>query len=160
MAKFGVVLLSEVLANDLRNSNAPISAHVLCPMTTNTNFGTNRIHAEGEAERGRSESGMAAFGGGTADAYRKFGQSPDELAEHLITQATTGNPVGENAHFYILGSDSIINPQMFAVTIGQRTGDILEDRPPMSQTVEPFKQDFLQRIRAVRAKTMPKKSKL
>merc|ERR1719161_1301990 len=48
VAKFGVVLASEALQNDLKKARAPISTHVLCPALVATNFGANTVKtAEG-----------------------------------------------------------------------------------------------------------------
>merc|ERR1719171_3439629 len=41
VAKHGVTLVTESLANDLRRAQASITAHVLCPNRVATNFGTN-----------------------------------------------------------------------------------------------------------------------
>ena len=80
-AKFGVTLISEALANDLRRAKANVSAHVLCPMATATNFGNSALKTDGAGKD---------IGGGLQKMVTRVGQDPQELAEHLVISCLCG----------------------------------------------------------------------
>jgi hypothetical protein len=68
-------------------------------MMVATNFGSNSLATEGERN---ASAGMQK-------SLSKVGQTPDDLAEHLIAACVEGSP------FYIFGTDAQLNPPMFKV---------------------------------------------
>ena len=142
-AKAGVILAMECCFADLRKVKAPIAAHVLMPMLTNTNIGVNSILVDGYKDR-RSN----AF-------TEKVGQSPEELAEHLIASCVSATP--EKPNFYVYGSDSSTNFPMFKEMIQWRFTDMTENRGAMSHVHE-LRDDYLKHLREIRSKTMPKRA--
>lgn len=151
VAKFGVRLLTETLANDLRRVKAPISAHVLMPMMMATNFGVNLLQTDA-AQKGRQDKARA----NTNKGLTKLGQTPEELAEQMISACITGGTAGsEGANFYIIGTDKQLNPPTFKEMVKWQIEDVVENRPAMSYQMDAFKEPYLKRLRDVRKETRP-----
>jgi NAD(P)-dependent dehydrogenase (short-subunit alcohol dehydrogenase family) len=91
ISKYGVIILSEALANDLEAAGGTIGASVVCPGWVNTKIG--------DAERNRPEDMQSqanpAGSGLGIDALLAGSKSPDELAAQVFESV-------ENDRFYVL----------------------------------------------------------
>merc|ERR1719183_1039844 len=82
IGKHGCRLVTESLANDLRQAGAShVSAHVLCPMGTRTNFGKNMVNTGDYA----GLPGIRDVTERMGTALETAGQTPTDLAEHMIS---------------------------------------------------------------------------
>ena len=62
----------------------------------------------------------------------------------------------EGGPFYIIGSDTQMNEPMFKELIRQKSDDILLGRPALSHLTKEHREDYLSRVRDVRAQTRPR----
>ncbi|MEX0303401.1 MAG: SDR family NAD(P)-dependent oxidoreductase [Leisingera sp.] len=103
VSKAGVKVLTEMLAHDLRQAEAPISAHLFVPGFTYT----------GMIARFMPEKPDAAW-------------TSEQTVDHLLTRMEAGD-------FYILCPDNDVTPERDKRRITWALGDIVENRPPLSR---------------------------
>lgn len=103
VSKAGVKVLSEMLAHDLRQANAPISVHLFVPGFTYT----------GMIARHVPEKPAAAW-------------TSEQTVDHLITRMSDGD-------FYILCPDNDVSPDRDKRRVTWALGDIIENRPALSR---------------------------
>ena len=103
VSKAGVKVLSEMLAHDLREAAAPISAHLFVPGFTYTGMSASR-HPEKPAAAWTSEQTVA----------------------HLIERLPDGD-------FYILCPDNDVSPLRDKRRVEWALGDIVNNRPALSR---------------------------
>ncbi|MCB4455688.1 SDR family NAD(P)-dependent oxidoreductase [Leisingera sp. McT4-56] len=103
VSKAGVKVLTEMLAHDLRQAEAPISAHLFVPGFTYTGMIARHI----------PEKPAAAW-------------TPEQTVDHLLTRM-------EADDFYILCPDNDVTPERDRRRVTWALGDILENRPALSR---------------------------
>ncbi|KIC17290.1 SDR family NAD(P)-dependent oxidoreductase [Leisingera sp. ANG-Vp] len=103
VSKAGVKVLSEMLAHDLRQAEAPISAHLFVPGFTYT----------GIIARFMPEKPAAAW-------------TPEQTVDHLLNRMEAGD-------FYILCPDNDVTQERDKRRVTWALGDILENRPALSR---------------------------
>ncbi len=92
VSKHGVVVLSEVLADELAQKGANIQVHVLCPGWVRTGIldsDRNRPDTLQNRET-QASSRIQTIGGGNARAEMKAGMSPTEVAEQVYNAIQNG----------------------------------------------------------------------
>lgn len=112
VSKAGVKVLTEMLAHDLRGTNAPISAHLFVPGFTYT----------GMIARVMPEKPPAAW-------------TSEQTVDHLIARMSDGD-------FYILCPDNDVSPERDKRRVTWALGDILENRPALSRWHPDFADAF------------------
>lgn len=93
VSKHGVVVLSEVLADELAEKKANIQVHVLCPGWVRTGIldsDRNRPDALQNRETQTSSRLQTISGSGNARAEMEAGMSPAEVAEHVYNAIQNG----------------------------------------------------------------------
>ncbi|QDI74284.1 MULTISPECIES: SDR family NAD(P)-dependent oxidoreductase [Leisingera] len=103
VSKAGVKVLTEMLAHDLRQAEAPISAHLFVPGFTYTGMIASVM----------PEKPAAAWTSG-------------QTVDHLLTRMAAGD-------FYILCPDNDVTPERDQRRVAWALGDILENRPALSR---------------------------
>lgn len=103
VSKAGVKVLTEMLAHDLRETDAPISAHLFVPGFTYTGMIARHI----------PEKPAAAW-------------TPEQTVDNLLTRM-------EADDFYILCPDNDVTPERDRRRVTWALGDILENRPALSR---------------------------
>ena len=103
VSKAGVKVLTEMLAHDLRQAGAPISAHLFVPGFTYTGMVARHIPEK------------------PASAW-----TSEQTVDHLITRMSDGD-------FYILCPDNDVSPERDKARVAWALGDILENRPALSR---------------------------
>lgn len=103
VSKAGVKVLTEMLAHDLREANAPISAHLFVPGFTYTGMIARHI----------PEKPAAAW-------------TSEQTIDHLIARMSEGD-------FYILCPDNDVSSERDKRRVSWALGDILENRPALSR---------------------------
>ncbi|MEO1221762.1 MAG: SDR family NAD(P)-dependent oxidoreductase [Pseudomonadota bacterium] len=112
VSKAGVKVATEMLAHELREANAPISAHLFVPGFTYTGM-------------------VASFLPEKPDAA----WTPEEAIEHLFKRASAGD-------FYILCPDNEVTPEIDARRVTWAALDIAENRPALSRWHPDFASRF------------------
>ncbi|WP_170482189.1 SDR family NAD(P)-dependent oxidoreductase [Ruegeria arenilitoris] len=103
VSKAGVKVLTEMLAHDLRQEKAPISAHLFVPGFTYTGMIARHI----------PDKPAAAW-------------TSEQTVDHLITSMSKGD-------FYILCPDNDVPPERDKRRVTWALGDIIENRPALSR---------------------------
>lgn len=103
VSKAGVKVLTEMLAHDLREASAPISAHLFVPGFTYT----------GLIQRFMPEKPDAAW-------------TSEQTVDHFIARMAAGD-------FYILCPDNEVSPDRDRSRVEWSLGDIVENRPALSR---------------------------
>ncbi|WP_027233984.1 SDR family NAD(P)-dependent oxidoreductase [Leisingera caerulea] len=103
VSKAGVKVLTEMLAHDLRQAGAPVSAHLFVPGFTYTGM-------------------IASFMPEKPASAWTSGQTVD----HLLSRMAAGD-------FYILCPDNDVTPERDRRRVAWALGDILENRPALSR---------------------------
>lgn len=103
VTKAGVKVVTEMLANDLREAGAPISAHLFVPGFTYTNM----------IARFMPEKPAGAW-------------TPEQTVDHFLARMAAGD-------FYILCPDNDVSPERDRARIAWAVGDITENRPALSR---------------------------
>ncbi|WP_435660704.1 SDR family NAD(P)-dependent oxidoreductase [Leisingera caerulea] len=103
VSKAGVKVLTEMLAHDLRQAGAPITAHLFVPGFTYTGMIARHI----------PEKPASAWTSG-------------QTVDHLLTRMAAGD-------FYILCPDNDVTPERDRRRVAWALGDILENRPALSR---------------------------
>jgi len=103
VSKAGVKVLTEMLAHDLRQAEAPITAHLFVPGFTYT----------GMIARFMPEKPASAW-------------TSEQTVDHLLTRMVAGD-------FYILCPDNDVTPARDCRRVAWALGDILENRPALSR---------------------------
>jgi NAD(P)-dependent dehydrogenase (short-subunit alcohol dehydrogenase family) len=103
VSKAGVKVLTEMLAHDLRQAEAAISAHLFVPGFTYTGMIARHI----------PEKPAAAW-------------TSEQTVDHLLTRVEAGD-------FYILCPDNDVTPARDRRRVAWAVGDILENRPALSR---------------------------
>ena len=103
VSKAGVKVLTEMLAHELREAEAPISAHLLVPGFTYT----------GMIQRFIPQKPASAW-------------TSEQVADYLIERMTVGD-------FYILCPDNDVSRERDLKRVAWSLGDILENRPALSR---------------------------
>ncbi|UWQ85740.1 SDR family NAD(P)-dependent oxidoreductase [Leisingera caerulea] len=103
VSKAGVKVLTEMLAHDLRQAGAPITAHLFVPGFTYTGMIARHI----------PEKPASAWTSG-------------HTVNHLLTRMAAGD-------FYILCPDNDVTPERDRRRVAWALGDILENRPALSR---------------------------
>ncbi|UWQ64972.1 SDR family NAD(P)-dependent oxidoreductase (plasmid) [Leisingera caerulea] len=103
VSKAGVKVLTEMLAHDLRQAEAPISAHLFVPGFTYTGMIASFM----------PEKPAAAW-------------TSEQTVDHLLTRMAAGD-------FYILCPDNDVTPERDQRRVAWALGDILENRPALSR---------------------------
>lgn len=103
VSKAGVKVLTEMLAHDLRQAEAPITAHLFVPGFTYT----------GMIARFMPEKPASAW-------------TSEQTVDHLLTRVVAGD-------FYILCPDNDVTPARDCRRVAWALGDILENRPALSR---------------------------
>ena len=103
VSKAGVKVLTEMLAHDLRQAGAPITAHLFVPGFTYTGMIARHI----------PEKPASAWTSG-------------QTVDHLLTRMVAGD-------FYILCPDNDVTPERDRRRVAWALGDILENRPALSR---------------------------
>lgn len=103
VTKAGVKVVTEMLANDLREAGAPISAHLFVPSFTYTNM----------IARFMPEKPAGAW-------------TPEQTVDHFLARMAAGD-------FYILCPDNDVSPERDRARIAWAVGDITENRPALSR---------------------------
>lgn len=103
VSKAAVKVLTEMLAHDLRQAEAPISAHLFVPGFTYTGMIASFM----------PEKPAAAW-------------TSEQTVDHLLTRMAAGD-------FYILCPDNDVTPERDQRRIAWALGDILENRPALSR---------------------------
>lgn len=112
VTKAGVKVLTEALAHELRESDAPITAHLFVPGFTYT----------GMISRFMTEKPAAAW-------------TSEQTVDHLIEHMAAGD-------FYILCPDNDVPPERDRRRIEWAIGDIVENRPALSRWHPDFADAF------------------
>ncbi|MEX0308074.1 MAG: SDR family NAD(P)-dependent oxidoreductase [Ruegeria sp.] len=112
VSKAGVKVLTEMLAHDLREANARISAHLFVPGFTYTGMVARHI----------PEKPTSAW-------------TSDQTVDHLIDRMSAGD-------FYILCPDNDVTPERDRLRIEWALGDILQNRPALSRWHPDFADAF------------------
>ncbi|KIC32217.1 SDR family NAD(P)-dependent oxidoreductase [Leisingera sp. ANG-S5] len=103
VSKAGVKVLTEMLTHDLRQSGAPITAHLFVPGFTYTGMIARHILEK------------------PASAW-----TSEQTVDHLLTRMAAGD-------FYILCPDNDVTPARDRRRVAWALGDILENRPALSR---------------------------
>lgn len=103
VTKAGVKVVTEMLAHDLREAGAPISAHLFVPSFTYTNM----------IARFMPEKPAGAW-------------TPEQTVDHFLARMAAGD-------FYILCPDNDVSPERDRARIAWAVGDITENRPALSR---------------------------
>jgi NAD(P)-dependent dehydrogenase (short-subunit alcohol dehydrogenase family) len=103
VTKAGVKVITEMLAHDLREASAPISAHLFVPGFTYTNM----------IARFMPEKPAAAW-------------TSEQTVDHFIYRMADGD-------FYILCPDNDVTPERDRRRAAWAVGDIVENRPALSR---------------------------
>ncbi|UWQ60843.1 SDR family NAD(P)-dependent oxidoreductase (plasmid) [Leisingera caerulea] len=103
VSKAGVKVLTEMLAHDLRQAGAPVTAHLFVPGFTYTGMIARHI----------PEKPASAWTSG-------------QTVDHLLTRMAAGD-------FYILCPDNDVTPERDRRRVAWALGDILENRPALSR---------------------------
>lgn len=103
VSKAGVKVLTEMLAHDLRQAGAPITAHLFVPGFTYTGMIASFM----------PEKPAAAW-------------TSEQTVDHLLTRMAAGD-------FYILCPDNDVTPGRDRRRVTWALGDILENRPALSR---------------------------
>ena len=103
VSKAGVKVLTEMLAHELRQQDAPISAHLFVPGFTYT----------GMVQRFMPEKPPAAW-------------TSEQTVDHMLARVAAGD-------FYILCPDGDVTPERDAKRVVWAAGDIIENRPALSR---------------------------
>lgn len=103
VTKAGVKAVTEALAHDLRQAEAPISAHLFVPGFTYTGMIASRI----------PEKPAAAW-------------TSEQTVDHLLEKVAAGD-------FYVLCPDNDVTPALDAKRVAWAAGDITENRPALSR---------------------------
>lgn len=103
VSKAAVKVLTEMLAHDLRQAEAPISAHLFVPGFTYTGMIASFM----------PEKPAAAW-------------TSEQTVDHLLTRMAAGD-------FYILCPDNDVTPERDQRRVAWALGDILENRPALSR---------------------------
>lgn len=103
VSKAAVKVLTEMLAHDLRQAEAPISAHLFVPGFTYTGMIASFM----------PEKPAAAW-------------TSEQTVDHLLTHMAAGD-------FYILCPDNDVTPERDQRRVAWALGDILENRPALSR---------------------------
>lgn len=112
VSKAGVKVMTEMLSHDLRQAGAPVSAHLFVPGFTYT----------GMIQRFMPEKPDAAW-------------TSEEAIDYFITRMAAGD-------FYILCPDNHVTPEIDRKRIAWASGDIQENRPPLSRWHPDFADAF------------------
>lgn len=112
VSKAGVKVMTEMLAHDLRQAGAPVSAHLFVPGFTYT----------GMIQRFMPEKPDAAW-------------TSEEAVEYFITRMAVGD-------FYILCPDNDVTPEIDRKRIAWASGDIQDNRPALSRWHPDFADAF------------------
>lgn len=112
VSKAGVKVMTEMLAHDLKQAGAPISAHLFVPGFTYT----------GMIQRFMPEKPDGAW-------------TSEEAIDYFISRMESGD-------FYILCPDNDVSPELDRKRIAWTSGDILENRPPLSRWHPDFADAF------------------
>ncbi|WP_298859689.1 SDR family NAD(P)-dependent oxidoreductase [uncultured Sulfitobacter sp.] len=112
VSKAGVKVMTEMLAHDLVQAGAPISAHLFVPGFTYT----------GMIQRFMPEKPAAAW-------------TSEEAIDYFIARMAAGD-------FYILCPDNDVSSEIDHKRIAWALGDILENRPPLSRWHPDFADAF------------------
>ncbi len=112
VSKAGVKVLTEMLAHELREAGAPISAHLFVPGFTYT----------GMIARFMPEKPAAAW-------------TSEEAVDHLLERAAAGD-------FYILCPDNDVPPERDRRRIQWAADDIIENRPALSRWHAEYADEF------------------
>lgn len=113
ISKAGVKILTEMLTHELREADAPISAHLFVPGFTYT----------GMVAAHRPEKPPAAW-------------TSEQAVEHLFARMAEGD-------FYVLCPDNEVTPERDRRRIAWAAGDIIENRPPLSRWRPDFAEAFV-----------------
>ncbi|MFY0310642.1 SDR family NAD(P)-dependent oxidoreductase [Leisingera sp. D0M16] len=103
VSKAGVKVLTEMLAHDLRQAEAPVTAHLFVPGFTYTGMIARHIPEK------------------PASAW-----TSEQTVDHLLTRMAAGD-------FYILCPDNDVTPERDRRRVTWALGDILENRPALSR---------------------------
>jgi len=103
VSKAGVKVMTEMLAHDLVQAGAKVSAHLFVPGFTYT----------GMIQRFMPDKPAAAW-------------TSEEAVDHFIARMSEGD-------FYILCPDNDVTPEVDAKRVAWAVGDIIENRPPLSR---------------------------
>ncbi len=114
VTKAGVKVATEMLAHELRETDAPVSAHLFVPGFTYTGM-------------------IASFLPKKPDAA----WTSEQAVEHLFTRASAGD-------FYILCPDNDVTPEIDARRVTWAAQDITENRPALSRWHPDFAARFKQ----------------
>ncbi len=112
VTKAGVKVATEMLAYELREAGAPISAHLFVPGFTYTGM-------------------IASFLPEKPDAA----WTSEQAVEHLFARASAGD-------FYVLCPDNEVTPEIDARRIAWAAQDVAENRPPLSRWHQDFADRF------------------
>jgi len=103
VSKAGVKVMTEMLAHDLVQAGAKVSAHLFVPGFTYT----------GMIQRFMPDKPAAAW-------------TSEEAVDHFIARMSEGD-------FYILCPDNDVTPEVDAKRVAWAFGNIIENRPPLSR---------------------------
>ena len=112
VTKAGVKVITEMLAHDLREAGAPISAHLFVPGFTYTNM----------IARFMPEKPAAAW-------------TSEQTVDHFIDRMADGD-------FYILCPDNDVTPERDRRRAAWAVGDIVENRPALSRWHPDYAETF------------------
>jgi NAD(P)-dependent dehydrogenase (short-subunit alcohol dehydrogenase family) len=120
VSKAGVKVFSEAVQHQLRNTpNCRLSAHLLVPGWTDT-----AINRKARRERAKLEGAPVPW---EAPGPRPSGAwSSDQVIDYMLTSIERGD-------FYILCPDNEVTTAIDRKRIQWATGDIIENRPPLSR---------------------------
>ncbi len=114
VTKAGVKVVTEMLAHDLREASAPISAHLFVPGFTYTNMIASFI----------PEKPPSAW-------------TSEQTVDHFIARMAAGD-------FYILCPDNDVTPERDRARVAWAVGDIIENRPALSRWHPDYAETFAQ----------------
>ncbi|MEM8773968.1 MAG: SDR family NAD(P)-dependent oxidoreductase [Pseudomonadota bacterium] len=114
VTKAGVKVVTEMLAHELREAGAPISAHLFVPGFTYTGM-------------------IASFLPNKPDAA----WTSEQAVDHLFTRVSAGD-------FYVLCPDNDVTPEIDARRVTWAAMDIVENRPALSRWHPDFTARFTQ----------------
>jgi NAD(P)-dependent dehydrogenase (short-subunit alcohol dehydrogenase family) len=118
VSKAGVKVVTEALAHELRQTGAPVSAHLLIPGFVYT--GLTRA-------RGVSEKPQGAW-------------TPEETVAFMLERIARGD-------FYVLCPDNETSPEQDRRRIAWAVGDVIENRPALSRWHPGFAEAFARHMR-------------
>jgi NAD(P)-dependent dehydrogenase (short-subunit alcohol dehydrogenase family) len=117
VSKAGVKVATEMLAHELREAGAPISAHLFVPGFTYTGMIARRI----------PEKPAAAW-------------TSEQTVDHLIKHMSDGD-------FYILCPDNDVSPERDRRRVEWAVGDVIQNRPALSRWHPAFADAFAEHER-------------